>query len=183
MGVILPIAFLLITLAIVVLYAMVGELARRIPDGEPAEDPVRPLTEFQQGTAPTHWPDDLSALGDAPQALILVLSPVCSTCTNVAKELALLAPDKLDIPIGVLVSAAGRNIGEEFAARHSLARYPHLVDEKGAWISGNFGVNISPTGLLMERGALAQAYSFTKATDLIQTVVKAREVKAREGVS
>ncbi len=177
MVVILAVALLLITAAIVVLYAMVGELAQRIPDSgsESPAEPVRPLTEFQKGTAPTYWPAELARLEEAPQALILVLSPVCSTCTSVARELSFLAPEMLDIPVGVVVSAASRAAGEEFATRNSLARFPHLVDESGAWISGNFGVNISPTALLLERGALAEAYTFTKAIDLFQTVVKTRE--------
>jgi len=180
MIVVLAIALLLITVAIVVLYAMVGELAHRIPEGgPPAGNPVRPLTEYQTGTTPASWPDGLAALADRAQALVLVLSPVCSTCTNVARELALLAPDRLDVPVGVVISAGGRAAGEEFANRHALARYPHLVDERGEWISGNFGVNTSPTALVMERGALAEAYTFTKATDLIQTVVKAREGVSR----
>jgi hypothetical protein len=59
--------------------------------------------------------------------------------------------------------------------RNSLARFPHLVDESGAWISGNFGVNVSPTALLMEKGKLAEAYTFTTAIGLFQTVVKTRE--------
>lgn len=175
MVVLLAVALLLITAAIVVLYAMLGELARRIPDGEPPASPVRPLTEYQPGTAPAYWPGGLAVLGAAPRALILVLSPVCSTCTKVAGELALLAPDRLEIPVGVVVSASGRAAGEEFAVRHSLDRFPHLVDERGEWISGSFGVNVSPTALLMEKGALAEAYSFSKATDLFRTVAKARE--------
>src|SRR5688572_2597808 len=131
MAVVLAVALLLITAAIVVLYAMVGELARRIPAGEPAADPVRRLTEFQEGTAPAYWPDELSALQDARRALLLVLSPVCSTCTSVAGQLAILAPEMLDIPVGVVVSAAHRAAGDQFVEQNSLARFRLLIDEGG----------------------------------------------------
>jgi hypothetical protein len=168
------IALLLLAGAVVVLYAMMGELASRLPD--PAEaDLVKPLEDYIQGATVADWPTGLSDLANDTRALIVVLSPICDTCAKVAAELSTYEAHPAQSRIGVVVSAATLHSGEDFVERHSLSRFPHIVDEGGQWITGNFGVKMSPSALLMERGALVDAYTFTKMPAIVAQMTKAKE--------
>jgi hypothetical protein len=66
-------------------------------------------------------------------------------------------------------------LGEEFVGRNALDRFPHLVDEGGEWVNGNFGVNMSPSGLLFEEGVLTDAYTFGKVEALLRHIARATE--------
>lgn len=163
MTVLICLALLVFTAALVLLYAMVGELAARVPraahdDGD--GDFVTPLTDLRAGAAPASWPAELAALQGEERAVLLVLSPACSSCNRVARELAATDADAFGLPLGVVVSSGDLRTGEEFAARHGLRRMPCLVDERGAWVTGSFGVRTSPAALVLARGVAAEAYVF-----------------------
>jgi peroxiredoxin len=93
----------------------------------------------------------------------------------VAEALSTYEPNTADARIGVVISTSSRQAGDDFVERHSLSRFPHLVDEGGVWVTENFGVKMSPSALLMEKGVLVEAYTFTKIPALVGHIAKARE--------
>jgi hypothetical protein len=182
MTVLISLTLLAFTAALVLLYAMVGELASRVPravqDGG-GRDFVAPLTDFRPGAAPADWPAPLRALQDEEQAVLLVLSPACSSCNRVAGELSARDGDGFGLPVGVVVSSADRRTGEAFAARHGLHRLPCHVDARGAWVSAGFGVRTSPAALVVSRGVAAEAYLFGGLRNVTETIMRRTPEGAR----
>ena len=166
-------ALLLLTVAIVVLYAMMGELATRIrePDGDNASH-VTPLADFTRGAAPTNYPTGLASLANRERMALVVLSPICTTCDKVAAELASYEPDEMGLPFGVVVSTGTRETGEEFVEHHALDRFPYVVDEGATWITGTLGVKMSPSALVFENGVLTEAFTFTNVQAILGRIVK-----------
>jgi len=166
-------ALLLLTVAVVVLYAMMGELAARIrdPDGDSANY-VAPLDDFTRGAAPTNYPAGLTSLADRTRMALVVLSPICTSCDKVAAELANYEPDEMGLPLGVVVSTGTRETGEEFVERHALHRFPYVVDEGATWITGSLGVKMSPSALVFENGVLTEAFTFNNVQAILGRIVK-----------
>jgi hypothetical protein len=161
MTVIVSVALLLLTAAVVLLYAMMGELASRLPStGGNGAKQVTPLKDYRSGTYVSDLPGGLSALSDQSKPTLLVLSPICGSCAKVAAELSTINPETLGIPLGLVISSGSAETAEEFVATHEVGRFPHLIDEGGIWVRDNFGVNISPSALLFEKGVLTSAYTF-----------------------
>jgi len=158
-------ALLVLAAAMVVLFAMMGELSSRVPEpGSIQRDTtVRPVEEAKIGHAPGVWPEGLP---DPAGAVLLVLSTACGSCKQVAEQLG---ADRAhtDWPeLAVVVSTAGRQTGQEFVAAHGLDRFPHYIDEGGEWIMGEFGVQLSPTALVLRSGKLTSAYVFNDVASL-----------------
>jgi len=84
-------------------------------------------------------------------------------------------PDQLDGSLGIVVSCNNRETGEAFLDTHSIGHLPHLVDEGGSWVTGNFGVNMSPSALVFRDGAVTDAYTFTKVGTLLKQLPKVPE--------
>jgi hypothetical protein len=168
-------ALLLVAAAVVVLFAMMGELASRIPDPDGGAGRVTPLTEFSRGASAAPWPAGLASVADQNRTALVVLSPICATCNKVAVELAGYRPDQLGESLGVVVSCNSREAGEEFVDRYSLGHFPVFVDEGGAWVTGNFGVKMSPSALVFEEGVLTDAYTFSTVEALQGQIVKVKE--------
>ncbi|WP_433477717.1 hypothetical protein ACQPZP_12055 [Spirillospora sp. CA-142024] len=152
--------------AVVLLFAMLGELTSRLPterETAAARDPeVWPLEDARLGAEPGRWPAELAGRAadlDAAQTL-LVLSTACSTCKDVAQQLS----DELDRGAGtdmaVVVSTAEQARGERFVRQYGLQRLTHYVDEGGDWVAGEFNVRMSPTALVMRGGRLESALVF-----------------------
>jgi hypothetical protein len=159
--IVLAIALLLLTIAMVVLYAMMGELASRLPAEEATPATwIHELVDFRDGASAAVWPEGLFPLASVTNAVLLVLSPICNTCSKVAAELGRLPEGELGDSLGLVVSAGNREVGEDFVETHSLGHIPHFVDEGGAWTTGNFDVNTSPTALMFKKGVLTEAYAF-----------------------
>lgn len=164
MTVVVSVALLLLTAAVVLLYAMMGELAARLPtDGADSADAghATPLEDYRSGTYVADWPERLATLANQPSPVLLVLSPICGSCKQVATELSTIPVDGLGIPLGIVVSSGSAETAEEFVAQHRLGHLPHLIDEGGTWVRDTFGVNISPSALLFEKGVLTNAYTFS----------------------
>ncbi|MDQ1018612.1 hypothetical protein [Streptomyces afghaniensis] len=159
MTVLLSVALLVLTVAVALLFAMMGELSSRVPDpGE--EKSVVPLPDATLGIAPADWPDALRAHMYRGRRVLLVLSPVCATCSKVGEELSHLATEELGDQYTLIVSSGSAEAGAEFVARHALQKIPHYVDEGGTWTIGSLGVNSSPAALVFEEGVLTDAYTF-----------------------
>lgn len=165
-------AFVLLALAgaVVLLFAMFGELTARLPGlSVDYRDPtVSPLEEARLGSSPDHWPEPLASLvaEGGGSALLLILSTACGSCESVARQLAEENGASASSRTGVVVSCADRRVGEDFVRRHGLGRMPIYVDEDGAWVTSSFGVQTSPTGLAIRNGRLQSATVFTDVAAL-----------------
>ncbi|QKW34624.1 hypothetical protein HUT06_11770 [Actinomadura sp. NAK00032] len=160
---------LVLVAAVVLLFAMLGELSSRLPteretaaDRDPA---IWPLDDARLGTEPGRWPAELAGLTgpgtdiDAART-VLVLSTACSTCKDVAQQLS----DELDKgaegDMAVVVSTAERARGDRFVQQYGLHRLAHYVDEGGSWVADEFNVRMSPTALVIRGGRLESALVF-----------------------
>lgn len=175
--IVLGVAVFVLAAAVIGLFAMMGELASRLPDrlraGPDLSPPTSPahlhrVAEARLGAGPTMWPDQLATVRDAELAHVVVLGSTCASCERIASgetgPLTALPP-----PLAVVVSCPRPEDGAAFLARHPMvADHPHLVDVGGAWMIGNFDVGISPSVLVFTHGRLRAAYTFTAATALSQ---------------
>lgn len=167
---------LLVAAAVVVLFAMFGELYARVGGGGSAAGSgyVRVLTEVPAGHAPRAWPPELGSVGAAELGVLLVLSTACSSCASVARELGTREETELG-RLGVLVSTTDHERGEQFLARHRIGALAHHVDVGGAWVSAEFAVHSSPTALVFRRGRLVSALAFTELAGLRAAVLPVKE--------
>ncbi|GAB3953376.1 hypothetical protein [Micromonospora vulcania] len=166
------IALLILAGAVLVLFAMLGQLAAREGVIPSQGSGIRLLEEAHVGRVPVAWPTGLAGFGDGPLRIVLVLSTACSSCRTVAGQLA----DEADVAdFGVAISTADAAAGREFVAANGLARLPHHVDEGGDWVSGEFGVAVSPAALVFRDGMLISALAFTDLAKLRSTVSPTRQ--------
>src|SRR5688500_12909513 len=87
--IVLSVAVFLLTVAVVGLFAMMGELSSRIPAADGQEEPeqslfLRPIDDARLGVTPEDWPQELARLSTADAAVVVVLSTLCTTCNRVA---------------------------------------------------------------------------------------------------
>lgn len=181
MDVVFAAALLVLAAAIVLLFAMVAELAARIPaaPGGAPDRTVTPLGEAHIGAAPDDWPEPLAATtAGRDQALLLVLSSACASCEDVAGQLSseLDAGELADT--AVLVSCGDRAVGEDFVGRYRLRRLPCYVDDGGRWVKGAFGVQTSPSALFLRDGRLESALVFTDLLALRAGIPQVEEAAA-----
>jgi hypothetical protein len=169
--IVLAVAVFLLTVAVVGLFAMMGELASRVPAPEDEPDaglPPQPFEDAVLGAEAAGWPAGIAHLAEAEQVALVVLSPVCTTCRRIASGAT--GPLRIPAPAGgVVVSCPNERRGVEFIDEHPMLReYPVALDVEGSWLTANFGVDISPCVLVFERGRLRSAHTFTTATSLAQ---------------
>jgi hypothetical protein len=112
---------------------------------------------------PDTWP---APLPPADRAVLLVLSTSCGACDDVAKQLVD-DPGHADWDrMGVVVSSAGREKGEDFVTRQGLTGFPVHIDPDGEWVASQFGVRTSPVALVFESGRLSAGHIFNDVTSL-----------------
>jgi hypothetical protein len=148
--------------ALVVLFAMFGELTARLPTlNVDYRDPtIRVLSEAKTGSKPEQWPRELTPLIDGGDALLVVLSTACQSCESVGRQMNELN-GHLRHQTGVILSYGDLERGRDFVRRHHLNDVPLFLDEEGNWVKHSFGVQTSPTGLVIRNGALQAALVFT----------------------
>jgi hypothetical protein len=156
------VALLVLSGAVVLLFAMFGELASRV--GDPEENGrwtgTRSLDEAHLGAEPSRWPEELSAVGAAPEGLLLVLSPTCGSCQEVARQLVTEGGPSRVRPFALAVSCSAAEVGRAFIEEQSLERYPYFIDATGEWVRTELGVHSSPVGLFFAGGRLVAAHVF-----------------------
>jgi hypothetical protein len=171
----------LLACAVVVLFAMLGELSSRLPVAASASQhgAVWQPDGLQRGAPKSSWPPPLLPLRDANSALLLVFSPVCKSCNAIASELpaSVVSPDPAfaRLTVAVLVAAQHEPTGYDFLRRHDLRGLPHYVDVGGAWVSDNFGIHSSPAALFFHAGSLMDGYIYTDINTLHREVVRRNE--------
>jgi hypothetical protein len=168
---------LLVAGAVVVLFAMFGELYSRSGGGNDASGGgfVRLLPDTPVGQAPASWPAALARTGTAELGVLLVLSPVCTSCKAVARDLAAQSDPRELGEFAVVLSAPDDQRAEEFVAQHKLTGLPYHVDVGGTWVSTEFGVRSSPTALVFRDGRLVSGFIFSDLQALRAAVVPERQ--------
>jgi hypothetical protein len=164
-------ALLILAAAVVVLFAMLAEVATRVPErsGQQRETRIRRMGGVRLGHAPEFWPDGLP---DGERATLLVLSTACGSCQDVAEQLTSDPGHRDWTEMGVVVSTAGRVTGQEFVRDYGFEGIPVFIDEGGEWVEGQFGVHSSPGALIFRSGRLVAAHRFNDVAAL-RDVVKA----------
>jgi hypothetical protein len=159
--------FVLLVLAgaVVLLFAMLAELTARLPTlGLDYRDPsLSPLEEARVGESVDRWPPSLDELvaSDDP-ALVLVLSTACASCERIGAQLSDELTSGDASRTGVLISCADTQTGDDLVRRYGLERLPYHLDLGGRWISEQFGVQTSPTALIVKDRRLETALVFTQ---------------------
>jgi hypothetical protein len=174
MLIILGFALLVLAGGMVVLFAMFGELSVRVAETGLVKrsTEVRPLDKARLGHVPASWPPVIGQPG-AGAFTLLVLSSACTSCADIATQLTE-DPGHADwADMGVLISTASKERGEEFVASYGLSRFPHYIDDQGEWVSGEFDVRFSPSALVLRDGRLAEAYMFHDVAALRATLNQA----------
>ncbi|MGI5148585.1 hypothetical protein ACQEVC_19765 [Plantactinospora sp. CA-294935] len=179
---------LVLAAGMVVLFAMVGELASRV--GDPASRSrsaeVLLLDQARAGHVPAGWPDRLAPLGAADRGILLVLSTVCNTCRQLAPEVAALADtggvDGRPL-LGVVVTCGNADSGAEFVATYGLDRLAHHVDVAGDWVQGEFDIHTSPAALLLAAGRVRAALLFDDIAALLARSVQILDEQQPEEVA
>jgi len=174
-------ALLVLAVAVVVLFAMIGELAARVPAAETGAGWVRPTDEARLGSVPEVWPPELAHAPDRDTYVLLVLSTVCNSCKAVAAQLV---DGQADWDgVGIVVSTASRRNGDDFVAERRLGGFVSYVDESGSWSREQLGVESSPTAVVLRRGRVVAAYAFSDLALLRSEVDdRSRPSEAKEAV-
>lgn len=167
-------AVLILTVGMVVLFAMFGELSGRVAQGGTTQrsTEVVPLEGMRLGHIPDTWPAGLMVGGEAPST-VLVLSSSCGSCRDIAEQLRDSPAEAAWDDMGILISTAHQETGDEFVASNRIGRFPHYVDVGGSWVTGQFDVNFSPSALVFQDGQLAAGYMFHDIAALRATITKA----------
>lgn len=154
-------ALLVLTIGMVVLFAMFGELSSRVAADGPQtrSTEIVPLQNARLGHVPDIWPAELPRDRE-DLSVLLVLSSACSSCDDVATQLHESPSYAQWNGMAIVVSSAHPLTAEDFIARHQLGQFPHYIDAGGNWVTGEFGVQSSPTALVFQSGALLAAYMF-----------------------
>ena len=181
MLIVLACAVLILAVGMVVLFAMFGELSVRVTEAGKVRrnTDVRPLERAQLGQVPASWPQ---SIGDstAEEFTALVLSSACASCADIAVQLISQPGHRDWLNMGVVVSTSDRQTGEEFIARNGLEVFPHYVDVGGEWVSGEFGVRMSPSALIFRAGQLSSAYQFQDVAALRAALKQATAAGGRQ---
>jgi hypothetical protein len=176
----LGVGLLALAACMVVLFAMVGELASRLPTA--GEGPwVRPIEDARIGHAPASWPQGLlpEFPADDEREVLLVLSTVCESCRAVAAELSShRSADRKGL--GLVLSTGNRENGEAFLQEFNLGSFRHAIDEGGGWTTTELGVRISPAGVLVENGVIARAFTFSDLDAFLGHVMESPGGKAAQ---
>lgn len=161
---ILAIALFVLAVAMVGLFAMMGELAARVPD-EDAVVPPQPIEHAALGVVPSRWINDVAYVQQQDFGVVVVLSTSCTSCQRIASG----ATGRLDLPAdaAVVISSPSKEQGERFIEDNPVLRqYRHVVDPGGVWLTEDLGVDISPSVLIFRHGRLISAHTFTSASVL-----------------
>jgi hypothetical protein len=120
--------------ALVLLFAMLGELATRTPADQQTVRglDVRPIEEARLGVEPQAWPAPLAGISDtAGQTIVLVLSTVCSTCNDVAGQVAAERNVGLGDDLAIVVSTGDLERAEAFLDTYGIGGSRHHIDVSG----------------------------------------------------
>lgn len=160
MNILFSVVLLILALAVVMLFAMYGELAARVESGGSGrKSTLVVLDEARLGRRPDRWPTEFGLLPQADVPVgVLVLSASCRSCARVASQLVSASDSWRGKLLGVVISAASIERAQEFQAANDLTGFTCYLDDGGEWVTGEFGIQSSPVALIMRSGKLDAAY-------------------------
>lgn len=172
----------LITLAVVALFAMMGDLTSRVEAmanrstnarGDSAvNDWATVLENFPTERPPAWWPAEFSHLPDIDQSVVIVLSTSCGSCAHFADgdlgSLSHLSPC-------LIISCPTPDRAREFLKRHPFesSQWPIYVDHMGDWSREQLGIDVSPSAVLFHRGQPISAFAMSSPASLAEVVAEA----------
>jgi hypothetical protein len=163
---------LLLTVAVIALFAMMGELNARVAAAPLSDahagnpDPWASAREFR-ADPPAYWPKELGFR--SATELIVVLSTACQTCsaflTGRLDDLHFANPS-------FVISTASADRAAIFRDSHPvLGEYKVFVDVMGEWAREQLHVDTSPTALLFRDGVPVAAFNMSDPTALAVEVL------------
>lgn len=171
---ILAVALVLLTIAVVCLFAMMGELHARVSNlsGGTTGEWVEEMSSWAPPAAVEAYPELLRPVAATERSLLLVLSTSCRSCSDLL-ERGLAPLEAVEgMGLGIIVSTSTAERATRFLESYPhVAEVPHFVDVGGDWTREHLNVDISPTAVLLERGLPQRAWSVTSAAELASTLV------------
>lgn len=175
---------LLLTIAVVALFAMMGELAARVgAQGAGTStgigDWAMEEPDFDDAVEPQWWPEPIESLRDRPYGLVVVLSSSCQSCSQfLAGDLAVLQ----EYAPTYVVSCPSKDRADMFLQSHPvLNNYPTYVDVMGDWAREQLGVDVSPSAVLFAGGRPAGKFTMSAPVPLLEKI--RITISNREGVN
>ena len=161
MLIIFGLALLVLTIGMVVLFAMFGELSSRVAQAplQARSTEIVPLENVNLGHIAETWPAALPGDADG-RAVLLVLSTTCAACRDIAEQLRDNSVYARWSGMAIVISTAYHSSGADFVNRYGLDRYTYYIDTGGSWLTGEFGVQFSPCTLVVNGRQLVAAYIF-----------------------
>lgn len=163
--ILLAVVLLAMTVAIVGLFAMMGELNSRVTSS-PADDGLQAIDDANVGGAVEVWPDALGHVAEQEEATLLVFSTSCRTCTKILDGET--GPLPSGVNISYIVVCPDATTGRTFAEKHGLGgdHRPTMLDIGGDWTKETIGVAVSPSVVTVRRGVIESADIFTSSPAL-----------------
>lgn len=155
----------LLVIAVIGLFAMMGELNSRVPaaPGDEAGVTIWPAQRARLGPL-SSWPQELDSIVRDGGAVV-AFSTNCSTCRKVLSE----DPNHLGVqlPTAVVVVAGDESSGRAFVKEHPvLSRVPVHIDPDGTWLREAVGLDSSPAVFTVRAGEVLAAYNFNRSSAL-----------------
>lgn len=161
-----------VTVALVALFAMMGELnnrvealtsQRKVDDYETPDDWADQIQEHSAKT-PTAWPSELKSFKDRPTTLLIVLSSSCRTCDRFLHgELDALS----DFGPAYIISTSSKTRGQSFLKKNPIpGKWPTYIDVGGDWSREQLGIEVSPSAILYEDGEVVDAFTMSSPEQL-----------------
>lgn len=167
----LAVAVVALSAAVLVLFAMMGELTsrmERISQGSGFDEQLSPtgtpILAARVGHRPEWYPTDMEI--DSGVHTVLVVSTVCTSCSALVAELV--EQQRFD-DLLVLVVCRTEETGWDFVERHDLRRHASGVylDLTGFWLLEEFNIASSPAVVRFEDAVLTEASNVTSTSQLL----------------
>lgn len=177
---------IILAAAVVLLFAMLGALAARLPEEGTEGKAVQrgsspspegyavPMDDAPIGRRPQFWPKELGSLSNGP-TLLAVLSTACGSCRDVADQLPDFTFSDPAWRFGLVVSSVDADRAAKFVRDHDLARVTRFVDEGGTWTMQHLGLDKSPSAVVIRDGQVVAGYMFNELSLLLDEVFKPSE--------
>ena len=164
----------LLVVAVIGLFAMMGELNAKVAASASAADTetIWPAARSRPGPL-KGWPQELDQVVRAGGAVV-ALSTSCATCDKVLSEDPKYFTDGL--PKAVVVVSGDLVSAHEFIDEYPvLARMPVYVDPGGEWLREAVGLDSSPAVFTVRDGTVLEVFNFNSASALAGLAVASTE--------
>lgn len=161
-----------LSIAVAVLFTMLGQLAARLAElgPAPARDRVRRLTELRRGGPAPPWPGPPPTPQPGHPGLyaVVVLSTVCAASTRLAAQLSATfgGPVTPPLPLGIAVSAPRASDASRFVQQYALERLPMFIDERDRWSREQLGIAATPSLILIRDGHVLDGFTLSDVGDV-----------------